>query len=379
MANSKIQIKRSTSNNQPSTLFSGELAYSYTSNTLFIGLPDNAGHVAIGGQRIIELANLVYNVANAAYDTANAASAGSLDATSRTTANAAYDTANLAFDRANTANLYAAVIFDVANGAYDRANTANTVAATVFGVANGAYDRANTANVLASVAFDRANTANGLASQAFDRANTKLDSAGGTLSGDLNITGNLIVSGETTKINTTISTVVDPLMLLANNNTLSDTIDLGLIAKYANTDSDIVYTGVMRDATTKEWYMFHQYDQDPSVNNHINPSANNFQISMLNAGLRTSNLILGGVNAISWLTSIFSAANSAFDAANNSNSVVRSVALGGTGNTTFTVNGMLFGNGTSSVLVTDAGIEGQVLMAGVTGIPIFQDLNGGEF
>jgi hypothetical protein len=36
-SNTKILIKRSLVNNKPTTLNQGELAFSYTSNTLFIG------------------------------------------------------------------------------------------------------------------------------------------------------------------------------------------------------------------------------------------------------------------------------------------------------------------------------------------------------
>ena len=50
--NTTIQILRSYANTQPSTLNDGELAYSFVSNTLFIG--DNTGNVnPIGGEGYI--------------------------------------------------------------------------------------------------------------------------------------------------------------------------------------------------------------------------------------------------------------------------------------------------------------------------------------
>lgn len=55
------------------------------------------------------------------------------------------------------------------------------------------------------------------------------------------------------------------------------------------------------------------------------------------------------------------------------------VAYGGTGNTTFTVNGVLFGSGTGPLQVTDAGTEGQVLQANFSGVPVFGHLDGGAF
>ena len=57
--NTHIQILRSYANTEPAILLDGEQAYSFVSNTLFVG--DNAGTVyKIGGQyytNIIELAN----------------------------------------------------------------------------------------------------------------------------------------------------------------------------------------------------------------------------------------------------------------------------------------------------------------------------------
>ena len=46
--NTEILIKRSLVTNTPSSLQQGELAYSYSSNTLFIGTPDGLGSVEIG-------------------------------------------------------------------------------------------------------------------------------------------------------------------------------------------------------------------------------------------------------------------------------------------------------------------------------------------
>ena len=55
------------------------------------------------------------------------------------------------------------------------------------------------------------------------------------------------------------------------------------------------------------------------------------------------------------------------------------VAQGGTGNTTFISNGVLFGNGTGAVQVTAAATEGNVLQANASGVPQFGMLDGGSF
>jgi hypothetical protein len=52
-----------------------------------------------------------------------------------------------------------------------------------------------------------------------------------------------------------------------------------------------------------------------------------------------------------------------------------SVANGGTGATSLTSNGVLYGNGTGAVQVTAAGTQYQVLQAGASGVPTFAALN----
>ena len=50
ISNTNILIKRSSTTGRPSALKAGELAYSYQSNTIFIGSPDGNGVVNVGGQ-----------------------------------------------------------------------------------------------------------------------------------------------------------------------------------------------------------------------------------------------------------------------------------------------------------------------------------------
>jgi hypothetical protein len=78
MANISLQLKHSLATNTPPSLNVGEPAYSYSSNTLFIGNPTGDGAIAIGGYddhtRLISsyaTLNLAYDHANAAYIRAN--------------------------------------------------------------------------------------------------------------------------------------------------------------------------------------------------------------------------------------------------------------------------------------------------------------------
>ena len=71
MANTLIQIKSSTSNAAPTTLNVAEPAYSYVSNTLFIGTTGSNGAIAVGGQFFINQQSLIFNKTNAAFEQAN--------------------------------------------------------------------------------------------------------------------------------------------------------------------------------------------------------------------------------------------------------------------------------------------------------------------
>ena len=74
MANTLIQIKSSTSYAAPTTLNVAEPAYSYVSNTLFIGTTGSDGAIAIGGQFYINQQAQIFNKTNAAFEQANTAS-----------------------------------------------------------------------------------------------------------------------------------------------------------------------------------------------------------------------------------------------------------------------------------------------------------------
>jgi hypothetical protein len=55
------------------------------------------------------------------------------------------------------------------------------------------------------------------------------------------------------------------------------------------------------------------------------------------------------------------------------------VARGGTGNTSFTTNAILMGQGTSAVTTVASSTEGHVLQINASGVPTFAHLNGGFF
>lgn len=73
MANTIIQLKSSTSNAAPTTLDVAEPAYSYVSNTLFIGTASGTGVLPIGGQFYINQQAQIFTKTNAAFEAANTA------------------------------------------------------------------------------------------------------------------------------------------------------------------------------------------------------------------------------------------------------------------------------------------------------------------
>lgn len=184
----------------------------------------------------------IWNTANGAYITANAAflkaNTGSLSA--QTTADAGYL-------KANSANI-------LAQAAFTQANIAQAGAATAYIIANNASTTVNTFTASISAAFTKANSANSLAQAAFDKANTGI-SLGGTVNGDLVLSGNLTVLGQTTYANSETILIKDNIITL--NAAISQTglpianagieVDRGLSANasliWSETNDKWVYSG----------------------------------------------------------------------------------------------------------------------------------------
>jgi len=162
-----IQIKSSNVTAVPSTLNIAEPAYSYASNTLFIGTPEGTGSIVIGGKFYIDQQQTIYNTANAAFTQANS-STTTLQTTLQNNINivdakttAAFIQANAAFVAANSSGASQAnAAFNTANAAFIQANTVITVseqANAAFIVANTAVLNAASASIYANGAFTTAN------------------------------------------------------------------------------------------------------------------------------------------------------------------------------------------------------------------------------
>jgi hypothetical protein len=315
VSNTSILIKRSSTTTNPGTLKSGELAYSYASNTLYFGTVGGNGTMNIGGQYYT----------SAIDNSTNNATGGTLvkrDATGNAAFN--YITANIIgtiIGNANTASyLYnpqnfsisggdiaaSAVVFDgqhpVALNASLNAVSGlsagtygSTTAIPVIGLsANGRVTSISTAAISTSFNISdgtNSNTINAGATfyhqgaggitttvsgntvtigtnNTILRANTA--SAGQqTISTDLTVAGNLIVTGTQTIINTSTVSTNDSLLKLAANNYVADVVDIGFYGE-SNTGTSIAYHGLIREGSggtnAGSFYLFKNLATDPTGN-----------------------------------------------------------------------------------------------------------------
>jgi hypothetical protein len=174
-----------------------------------------------------------------------------------------------------------------------------------------------------------------------------------TLSGaNVTVAGNLTVSGTTTTVNSTTLTVTDPLVFVGNDNNATDAVDIGLFGMYDTSGSQDLYSGIFRDASDGKWKLFKDSQAAPTTT--VNTSATGYTIATLVANLE------GGT--VSSLASAITVPN------------------GGTGASSLTANGVLFGGGTSAIGATAVGTAGQVLLSNGSGnAPTFGNIDGGTY
>ena len=182
----------------------------------------------------------------------------------------------------------------------------------------------------------------------------------GTLNSDditatnITVAGNLTVTGTTTTVNSTTISVTDPLIFVGNDNNTTDAVDLGLFGMYDNSGDK--YAGIFRDASDGKWKLFKDLQSAPTTT--VNVSGTGYTVATLVANLEGS--LSGGT--VSGLSSAIA------------------VGDGGTGVTTLTANGILYGGGTSAIGATAVGTAGQVLLSNGSGnAPSFGNIDGGTY
>jgi hypothetical protein len=390
MANTSILIKRSTTVGRPVSLQAGELAYSYLSNTIFIGSPDGNGVVNVGGQYYTSQIDSATNVNTGGTlvrrDSNGNVSLGYVTATG-------IDVANIT-GNANSATQFQTDRYinvsggDITASAQLFNGTANaTLSASlnsVAGLSAGTYGGVSNIPVVTVAANGRimaiANTSistdlnivgdsgtdtihlasdtltfvggEGITSVVSDntvsfgvdttvvRANTA--SMNQTIDGDITISGNLHVLGTQTVITTATLEVSDPLLYLAANNYTSDVVDIGFIGHYNNGSANL-HAGLIRHAGDKDFYVFDSYNVEPEGNNVIDITGNGFHIANLHA-----NLISAWSNVTSLEVGTLHVAGTATIHELNLDTDL-GVSQGGTGASSFTAGAILVGDGTNSL------------------------------
>jgi len=324
ISNTSILIKRSSSTATPSSLQNGELAYSFSSNTIFIGGPGSSV-LKIGGQAYTSqidaatssntVSTLVKRDASGGFSGqlyGNANTASSLqNAQNFSITGGDISASGVAFYGNNAVALNASlnsipglsagtygstsavpVVTVAANGRVTAIST--SAISTSFNISDGTTS--NTINAGASLYFKPGGGVTTTVSAntvTFGTDNTVLRSnttglGVQTVSTDLTVAGNLIVTGTQTFVNTSTVVTNDSLIKLAANNTVADVVDIGFYGA-SNTGSSVTYSGLIREGSggsaAGNFYLFKNLATDPTGNT-VNYS-----------GLTAANLIAGVITA----------------------------------------------------------------------------------
>jgi hypothetical protein len=429
MANTALRIKRSTTTGVPGSLQSGELAYSYQSNTMFIGSPAGTGVINIGG---LYYTNTIENASSSngsntlvkrdingniavGYLTAAGIDVSSISGNANSATQFQIDryinvsggditaSAQL-FNGTANATLSAALnnITGLTAGTYG----GSTVIPIIQVAANGrVMTIANSATISTSLNYagdtgtdtidlvtDTLTFTGGAGitstvgtnSVTFDvdntvvRANTA--SLTQTIDGNIIISGNLSILGTSTTYNVETLTVEDSLIALGKNNA-SDAVDIGFYGHY--NDGADRHAGLLRHAGDGYFYLFDNYNVEPT-GNVINVADGSFRQANLK-----SNLVAQWANAAVLQVGTLNVAG-ATTLKSLSLTDDLTVSNGGTGASSFTAGGIVIGDGTDSLKVlanssftaTGSGAQNNTITSvtvdsyGRTTAATFQAING---
>ena len=361
-----VQIKRSTANSAPATLDEGELAYSYVSNTLFIGDTAN-GVMNIGGKYYTDLMDNA-SAANGSTTFVRRYSNGSaqfsqLDILVSPTANSHVATKQYV-DDAVQANVTLASLNDVNIGApfsdqnnkilignsagyYVGTSVTGNVSVTNTGIFTINAGNVTNAMLAGSISNDKLSNSNvsitagtGLigggtvnlgstitinvaAGDGISNANGDTVSVDSTVvrtdrpqtlngssytfsntvsfNSGINVTGNIYLNGNTTYINVATLNITDPLIYLASNNDLTDTVDIGFMGG-KNTSGQYSHTGLARHAADGIWYLFDNLVDEGHQNNVIDVANTTYALLRANLEAKSLNVNAGYANVNTTLT-----------------------------------------------------------------------------
>ena len=226
-------------------------------------------------------------------------------------------------------------------------------------------------------------------------ASNDITSTNISVTGNAVITGNLTVQGTTTSVESTTVTIDDPVIALADNTTsaTSDGLDRGVRFKYGNGSS--LVTGFFGLDIQTQRFVF-QNDETAATDDFSTPWGDVEFGNVYGTGADLGNITIGITDDQTITTT---SGNLVLDAATNVVQITSpteidslslttdlAVAHGGTGQSTFTLNGVLFGNTTNGLLSTVAGAwdatnsTGEFLSVNASGVPTWTNtIDGGTY
>ena len=148
------------------------------------------------------------------------------------------------------------------------------------------------------------------------------------------------------------------MIILASGNNSSDAVDIGLYGLYDTSGSLDLYGGLFRDADDSgKWKLFKDLQAAPTTT--VNVSGTGYTVGTLVASIESASATITG-GTITGITDLL-------------------VADGGTGASTFTSNGILYGNGAGALQATAAGTSGYFLYSN-SGTPDWTNVvDGGTY
>src|SRR6056300_1427092 len=136
---------------------------------------------------------------------------------------------------------------------------------------------------------------------------------------NLTVIGNLVVEGSTTTVGTDTLTVKDPLIVLANNNTSTDAVDIGFYGKYTPSGTTL-YSGLFREALTGKYRLFKDLQEEPTTT--VNTSGTGYAKADLVIGAleATTGTFSGNISSTGSSISLSNASNPTITVADTTNS-----------------------------------------------------------
>lgn len=186
---------------------------------------------------------------------------------------------------------------------------------------------------------------------------------------DINVSGNLVVSGTVTSIDATNLNVTDSTIKLARSNA-GNVLDIGFYGQY--NDGSTRFTGLLYDASASLFELFANTTVEPTTT--VDTAAADYASATLKTLLNARGLVVN-------TSAVTVTANSTYNVNITGNTLSLTTALpgtsGGTGYTSYAAEDLLIANTTNGFRKLSF-VASKVLQSNETAI-LFDDLDGGTF